>query len=680
MRRSLGFPVWIGLMLHPVPSSLLFSQSIPLRLEPLVESSATASIMPEPDEDLFEESSRFLRDPLLLNEASREELQQLPILSGALIDLLLLHRKALGPLIHLNELQGIPGFTPDLIRQLAPYVRVSPPGTLSGVHPLSFLGLTQDFLCRITGILTGGNDQTTAGWAGSRQRWLLWHRMQAKNWQGGWLLEKDPGETLLKKKSAPFDHSGFHLFWRGTGLIKTIALGDFTINMGQGLLQWQSMAFGKSAEMSWIKRQGPVLRPHRSSGEINFHRGLAATLQWKPLSVTFFLSRRSLSGRVQYDTSGMRMGVSSISTSGYHRTVAELQGRNALRQFTAGARLTVRNRSLELSINAVHYNFSLSLLRNGEPRNNADIQGRSWHNISVDFSFTRKNAHCFGEGALAANGSAAFLFGLIATPAAGVDLFALVRKSDVSYRALYAIAFSESSSVENEQGFYWGVTLRPQANIRIDAYADHYVFPWMRYRANAATAGADYMVQLDYRPHKRMALLIRYRMERKWEAAALVADSSQISPFYGNARKGWRSQLTVQLSARCRVRTRIEWLVVEPSPKPLLFEQAVPPLTAQGFLYYADLLFNRLYAGVDLQLRYQFFDTNNYESRIYALSPDLRPGFGLEAFYGRGHKVWAGIDKSLKNNLLISLQGHVGGRGNKLQSHELRLQLRLKLY
>ncbi|MFM8806143.1 MAG: helix-hairpin-helix domain-containing protein, partial [Sphingomonadales bacterium] len=181
MRRALGYDLLIGLILHLVQLSTLHAQSIPLSLEPLVESNASAQISPVPDEDPFEEASRFLRDPLLLNEASKEELQQLPLLSGALVDLLLLHREVLGPLLHLNELQGIPGFTPELIRQLAPYVRVLPPGSFSRVHPLSFLGLTQDFLCRVTGMLTGTSEQIAAAWAGNRQRWRLWHRTQSKN-------------------------------------------------------------------------------------------------------------------------------------------------------------------------------------------------------------------------------------------------------------------------------------------------------------------------------------------------------------------------------------------------------------------------------------------------------------------------------------------------------------------
>ena len=38
-------------------------------------------------------------------------------------------------------------------------------------------------------------------------------------------------------------------------VIQALALGDFTVNMGQGLIQWQSLAFKKSVDVMGVKRQ-----------------------------------------------------------------------------------------------------------------------------------------------------------------------------------------------------------------------------------------------------------------------------------------------------------------------------------------------------------------------------------------------------------------------------------------
>lgn len=676
MKRDTAW-FFVIVCIHLLPFFSAFSQTIPQRLEPMVESAVAATLMPAPDEDLQEDLSRFIKQPMLLNQASKEELQQLSLLSDALIDLLLLHRSVAGPLLHLNELQTIAGFTPALIRQLAPYVRVVPTDGLRIGQLVSVGNLSHDFLLRVTGLFTGLSAAGEERWVGSRQRLLMWHRVQTKSLQAGWLLEKDPGEVFLKKKNPLVDHSGFHLFWRGHGLIRTIALGDFNVNLGQGLLQWQSMAFGKSSEISWIKRQGPVLRPHRGSGEDNFHRGIAATLHCKPLLISFFISRRRLSGRLLLDSSGQGVGITSIHIGGNHRSEAERQRRKTWRQQTMGVSVSFKAKSLHISLNAVRYNFSLPLLTGREPRNHFDIRGKDWYNASLDFSYTKKNLHCFGEGAFAASGASAWVLGAIVTASQQVDFVTLIRGISVAYRALYANAFTESSMVENEQGAYAGITLRPHPQVRIDAYADHFVFPWLRYRSNAPTAGADYLVQLDYRPNKRVVLLIRYRNENKWEATDNNYDSSQVATFDASDRQGWRADLSWQYNPRLSVRTRVEWLQVKPHSKALL------PFGSgnkeDGFLFFLHLLFSRLTKGTDLLLRYQYFDTNSYESRIYALSPDLRPGLGFGAFYDRAHQFWLGIDKSLKNNILISLQGQTRVKGGKIESREIKLQLRLRL-
>ena len=63
------------------------------------------------------------------------------------------------------------------------------------------------------------------------------------------------------------------------GIIKSIAIGDFAVNMGQGLTQWQSLAFNKGANIINVIRQSDVLQPYNSAGEINFNRGAGITLQ-----------------------------------------------------------------------------------------------------------------------------------------------------------------------------------------------------------------------------------------------------------------------------------------------------------------------------------------------------------------------------------------------------------------
>ncbi len=72
------------------------------------------------------------------------------------------------------------------------------------------------------------------------------------------------------------------------GNIKALALGDFTVNMGQGLIQWQSLAFKKSVDVMGVKRQSTVLRPYNSAGEYNFNRGAGITFRKGKIETTCF--------------------------------------------------------------------------------------------------------------------------------------------------------------------------------------------------------------------------------------------------------------------------------------------------------------------------------------------------------------------------------------------------------
>ena len=136
---------------------------------------------------------------------------------------------------------------------------------------------------------------------------------------------------------------------RKIGLFRAIALGDYTINMGQGLIHWQSQAFRKSSSVLNIKRQNEVLRPYQSAGEYNFHRGIAATISIRSSEFSFFVSRKYLTANVEDNV------ITSINTSGLHRTPGELDDKNVASLITAGFVLKQKFTNGHISLNGVYY-------------------------------------------------------------------------------------------------------------------------------------------------------------------------------------------------------------------------------------------------------------------------------------------------------------------------------------
>src|SRR5207245_1275987 len=90
---------------------------------------------------------------------------------------------------------------------------------------------------------------------------------------------KDAGEQFFRgSEKSGFDSYSFHLLFRGKGLLRTLALGDYAVSLGQGLVLWQSATWERSLDPLSIKRQAPAVGPWRSTREGGFSRGGAAVL------------------------------------------------------------------------------------------------------------------------------------------------------------------------------------------------------------------------------------------------------------------------------------------------------------------------------------------------------------------------------------------------------------------
>ena len=299
---------------------------------------------------------------------------------------------------------------------------------------------------------------------GSPQRILLRYKYVYKNLlQYGITGEKDAGEQFFKgAQSSGFDFYSAHFFARDLGKIKALALGDFTVSMGQGLIHWQSIAFGKGPDVTAIKRQAPVLKPYNSAGEIFFHRGAGITVAKNKFEATAFVSYRNLDANFVADTSITRDDfISSFLTSGYHRTKSEQEDKNVQKQLTVGGNLAYNGNKFHVGFNTVHYHFKYDIKKSDQLYNKYDISGNRLSNYSLDYSYTYKNLHLFGEAAIDDQVNKAFVTGLLVAVDPKVDLSFVYRNISAKYKSLYGSAFTENTFPENEHGFFAGISFRP---------------------------------------------------------------------------------------------------------------------------------------------------------------------------------------------------------------------------
>lgn len=615
-------------------------QELPLNTRQQLENLSAATGQ-EPDDALLLQLEAWRRHPLNLNTASAQDLAIFPFLSALQIAQFFRYRNFLGLLTDLHELQAVPDWDLATIRELLPYVTLNPSG-ITGKSLLQQLSTgDHQVLLRLSRTLQparGFKVEGEHGFAGDRNqvlaRYLYRH---GQDLQYGITAEKDAGEPILKKGRATPDFASAHFFWRGKGLIKTLAIGDYTANLGQGLTQWQALAFGKSAEVLTIKRQGAPLRPYSAAGESYFLRGAGIVLGKGAWEAILFAARQKIHANVAFNDLGEKV-ITSFSPSGLHRTLSEYIDRKSVGQFVGGGSLKYSRSVLQAGINGVYHQFAVPVQKDEAPYNLYAMQGRRFFNLSADYGYTIRNLHLFGEAAVDFLGRPAIVQGALLSAHAAVDLSLLVRHMHKGYSAVAANPFTEASNSTNEQGIYLGLQWRLPSRIRINAYADLFRSPWLRFRVDAPGSGSDYLVQVLYQPSKEMEAYLLFRSEQK--PVNSVVPRAGLRTVEGRQRQAIRLQFARALGNGWLVRSRTEMVGVRRDENNL----------STGFLCFADAHY-RAMGKPGLDLRVAWFETKDFDSRIYAYEQDVLYSYSIPALSGKGLRAYGNLRLQINQQL-----------------------------
>jgi hypothetical protein len=218
--------------------------------------------------------------------------------------------------------------------------------------------------------------------------------------------------------------------------------------------------------------------------------------------------------------------------------------------------------------------------------------------------------------------------------------------------------------------------LRPISGWQLNAYADFFQFPWIRYLVNAPSRGHDYLVQLNCQPNKQFGMYVRFRNKNK------PVDSSGNAVIYypeNQLKQNLRIHLAQQLSSVFSLTGRVEIVWFNHQLKS----------AGQGFLSYLEGSYD--WGKIAADLRFQYFETNGYDSRIYVYESDVLYSFSIPAFYDKGFRYYINCHYHLLKNFEIWLkcaQSFYPGRMkigssldeiNKNRRTEFKFQLRYLL-
>ena len=595
--------------------------------------------------------------PLNLNRSTFEELQASGLLSPQQAQAICLHRIRFGPLLDVRELQAIDGFDTDWIKTMLPYLTVGEGKSLpiGGLKRLIGEGKHQ-LTTRMQFVPEEKYGYDTRysrpAYEGSPLGLYVRYRFESMGrLRWGLTAEKDPGEALFREsRKSGFDFYSFHLFAKDIGKIRALAVGDYRLSYGQGLVL--SGGRNLSTDPCLILTNGAGIRPYTSSTESGFFRGGAVSFNWsRKWNSDIFFSKVMRDANVYNDGDSLTV-FTSFQTSGLHRTWYEIQDRRRVSEEMFGVASQFNGRKLRLGSVIYRNRYGQPYQKLFENYNRFDFRGSSFTMGGLHFNWLQGNLNLFGEFAVDGRLKKGFMGGAVWTISQNAGLSVSLREYPIGFHNPHGDGSGMSSRNNAERGFMVGASVRPSRKWTIMASLDRSRFTWLRYGISTPSSALRAMVQFAYKPNKRHELMFRLKKSLGFEDVSDAEEEWTVT--FGKSDLSYRAQLISVVSKSFTLRTRIEQKRFQNKDG-----------EANGYLVYQDLLFHPFTSRFSANMRYAWFDTDGYDSRVYAYENDVLYGYSIPSFYYRGTRAYLNLQYKLFNQTTLWLKYSVSWYANR---------------
>lgn len=590
------------------------------------------------DEDDYEALCDMESHPLNINTASWDELQQLPFLTTRQIDDIKEYISRHGPMLSLGELLLIKSIDYARRQLLTCFTYAGEPPAKKrpslkaiigkGRNELTF-SLSQPLYKR------KGDDN---GYLGYQQKHSLRYTFDAgDDLRLGLLGSQDSGEPFFAEgNNAGYDHYSFYVQTRKRGAVDNLIVGHYRVQFGMGLVANSSFSLGKAASLATLGRTANAIRPSLSRSTANYMQGVATTLSLsKSLRLSVFASYRPIDATMGNDNSTIK----TILSTGYHRTPSEMSKKNNCHSAVGGLNIKYTKNGLHVGLSAVYTHFDHDL----RPDTSALYKryypaGNDFVNIGVDYGYTHHRFSISGETATDRHGAMATINTATASIGNGLNVMVLHRYYSTKYTSLHANSISEGGHVRNEHGLLMGIDWQATKALKIYAYADYSHAAWPRYRISAPSDAFDALLSsaltLSHWTVKgRYRLRLRYR-DNADKSALLRHDShtARLSATYDSGN-GWTTTTQADMS-----------LTGHDS-----FDK--------GYMLSQSL--NAHWRWLRASLSAYYFDSDSYDSRLYAYERGPLYTFSFPSFYGQGLRYALFVRADIGKHLMASAKAGV---------------------
>jgi len=552
-----------------------------------------------------------------INSITEEELQSLQLLHVFQIKEFIQYRQRFGDLISLMELQAIPSWDIITIRKLMPHLYVSLEKPLAPEITQRLKEGKHHMLFRM------GNHSSQQGPFWMRTNQLFSYRFSFNNLlQLGVTAEKDAGEQRFP------DHLSAYAALRNKGIIKNLLIGDFTVNMGQGLLHWQGYALGQSSNIISGFRQTLLFKPHTGTDENRYHRGIGISLEKKRWEYSAFASLQKIDASISSDSSGFTKWITSMPVSGLHRTESEWRGRKSLTWFSTGGRIKYSSAKGSLAFNFIRHFFEFPIQKRWVPYNAFSQRGKIFPMASIDHTLFTGFGFFYGELAMQQDLSIAVLQGWMKSLDTKLDLSVSGRWINRKYATFQSNSLTSSGEAEGENGVAVILNYHPHPRHQLELFVDRSRRDGITYTTDGIQYGITHGLLFKWIPNKKTEYYIRWGHSTRNKNLSKEDEKTNALPW--EISDHWRSHFSSSLNRSWTLRIRNEW-----SRTGNVYQS-----TETGFLHYTEAIYKPMLSAFSFSIRGTWYETGGYASRIYAYERDLYGYYSVPSHAGKGSRYY----------------------------------------
>ena len=605
-------------------------------------------------QSLMEDLAELKEHPISINTATKQQLERLPFLSDQLVENILYYIYKHGPMLTDKELMMVKGMDIHTAKYLKLFITFQQPEkednkpTLK--HILKYGKQELSTRVDIPFYTRAGYQPYTSEYIqeNPNKRYLgysFYHNLRYQFHYSdkvyvGFTAEKDAGELFfIGKNRKGYDYYSPYLYIRNIGRINALALGNYRLSYGYGLVMNTDFSMGKTTTLSTLDNKSRGIKKHSSTDEFNYFQGIAGSVRLtERLTADAFYSYRKMDGIVD------NQFITSIKEDGYHRIPRDYEKKNTFTNQLIGSNIHYNGRYFEAGLTAVYNVFNKVLKTTERTYNKYYPQGRDFFNVGINYKFFWKKFTLFGETAVDKHGKIATMNILRYSPKESFQLMVMNRFYDVAYQSIYARSIGEGSLVQNESGFYIGLETSFLKYFKLTAYGDFFYFPYKKYKLSKnGTNGFDGVAQLSYSPGYQLDMFIRYRYKNKHKDFISEEGEKVTLPYI---QQKWKYQLNYSTMNELMLKTTVDYVHnihrLQKASQGILIRQSV------GYQ------FKKL--PLQLDAGFAWFQTDDYASRISMYEKGLLYSFNIPSFYGKGERYTFNARYELNKHFIFQVK------------------------